>query len=132
MKIKNQWIGILIVSLSLGTGWAIRGQFGHEQGAAWAGGIGALSLVLVSGRTDWYNKLLLITLSAAVGWGAGGMMSYGAIAGNYAQSDNFPNVFYGLMMLLVIGGLYGMIGGGLLGLTLDSTDEKKVKWSSLI
>jgi hypothetical protein len=132
MKIKNQWIGILIVSLSLGTGWAIRGQFGHEQGAAWAGGIGALSLVLVSGRTDWYNKLLLITLSAAVGWGAGGMMSYGAIAGNYAQSDNFPNVFYGLMMLLVIGGLYGMIGGGLLGLTLDSTDEKKVKWSSLM
>jgi len=36
---KNQWIGILIVGLTLGTAWAIRGQFGHEQGAALAGGI---------------------------------------------------------------------------------------------
>ena len=47
---KKQWIGILIVGMSLGTAWAVRGQFGHEQGAAWAGGIGAMSLVLVSGR----------------------------------------------------------------------------------
>jgi hypothetical protein len=132
MKIKTQWISILLVGLSLGTGWAIRGQFGHEQGAAWAGGIGALALVLVSQRKDWYAKTLQITLSAAVGWGAGGIISYGTIAGRYAQSDNFPNVFYGLLMLLIIGGLYGLLGGGLVGLTLDSTKEKQVKWGSLI
>ncbi|MFA5817205.1 MAG: hypothetical protein WC865_16485 [Bacteroidales bacterium] len=132
MKFKIQWIAILIVSLSLGTGWAIRGQFGHEQGAAWAGGIGALALVLVSRRTDWYKKMLLIALSSAVGWGAGGMISYGVIAGSYAQSDNFPNVFYGLIMLFIIGGLYGLLGGGLVGLALDSTTEKKVKWGSLV
>jgi len=44
---KKQWISILIVGMAFGTAWAIRGQFGHEQGAAWAAGVGALALVLV-------------------------------------------------------------------------------------
>lgn len=132
MKFTKQYIGILIVGLILATGHAIRGQFGHEQGAAWAGAMAGLALVLVSGRSDWYKKGLLVALSCAVGWGAGGMISYGQIAGSYAQGDNFINVFYGHSMLFVIGGLYGLIGGGLVGLTLDSTEEKKVRWGSLI
>ncbi len=132
MKKKKQWIGILTVGFALATGPAIRGQFGHEQGAAWAGAMGGLALVLVANRKDWYQKMLLIALTVAVGWGAGGMISYGQIAGGYSQSDNFPNVFYGLSMLFIIGGLYGLLGGGLLGLTLDSTKEKKVKWGALL
>ncbi len=131
MPYKNQWISILIVGMSLGTAWAIRGHFGHEQGAAWAGGIGALALVLVSRRKDWYQKMLSVALASAVGWGAGGMISYGIVVG-YGRSDNFPNAFYGLSMLFVIGGLFGLLGGGLTGLALESSDQKKVKWSSLI
>jgi hypothetical protein len=34
---KKQWIAILIAGMTPGTAWAIRGQFGHEQGTAWAG-----------------------------------------------------------------------------------------------
>jgi hypothetical protein len=132
MKLSKQHIGIIIVGLALATGHAIRGQFGHEQGAAWAGAMGGLALVLVSGRADWYKKMLLVALSMAVGWGAGGMISYGQIAGSYSQSDNFINVFYGHSMLFIIGGLYGLLGGGLVGLTLDSTKEKKVKWGTLL
>jgi hypothetical protein len=128
---KKHWIGILIVGLTMGTAWAIRGQFGHEPGAAWAGGIGALALILVSGRTDWYNKAILITLSSALGWGAGGIISYGIVVG-YGRSTDFLNAAYGLEMLFVIGGLFGLLGGGLLGLTLESSDEKKVKWASLL
>jgi len=132
MKFSKQSIGILIVGLALATGHAIRGQFGHEQGAAWAGAMGGLALVLASGRADWYKKMLLVALSFGIGWGAGGIISYGQIAGSYAQSDNFINVFYGHSMLFVIGGLYGLLGGGLVGLTLDSTADKKVNWGSLI
>lgn len=132
MTKNKQWIGILTVGLALATGHAIRGQFGHEQGAAWAGAMGGLALVLVSNRKDWFQKALLIALALAVGWGAGGMISYGHIAGGYSQSDNFPNVLYGLSMLFIIGGLYGLLGGGLLGLTLDSSKEKPVKWGQLI
>ena len=49
---KSQVFGILIVAMSFGTAWAVRGQFGHEQGAAWAAGIGGGELVLVSRRND--------------------------------------------------------------------------------
>ena len=127
----NSWLSILVVAMSFGTAWAVRGQFGHEQGAAWAAGIGGLALVLVSQRNDWYQRVLSVTLASAVGWGMGGMMSYGQIVG-YGRSDDFANAVYGLLMLFVIGGLYGLIGGGLTGLTLESTREKKVKWAQLM
>jgi hypothetical protein len=128
---KKNWISVLIVGLTFGTAWAVRGQFGHEQGAAWAAGIGALSLVLVSRRRDWYSKILLIALSSAVGWGAGGMISYGKVVG-YGRSVDFPNASYGLLMLFVIGALFGLLGGGFVGLTIGSSDHKRVNWGCLI
>ena len=131
MDLKKQGIGILIVAMSLGTAWAIRGQFGHEQGAAWAGAVGGLALVLVSQRKDWYDKMVLVALASALGWGAGGMISYGMVVG-YGRADNFINAFYGLGMLFVIGALFGLLGGGLVGMVLDSTEKKKVKWGALI
>jgi hypothetical protein len=127
---KNQLITILIVAMTLATAWAIRGQFGHEPGAAWAGAIGGLALVLVSKRKDWYTKIFSVAFASAVGWGAGGMMSYGIVVG-YGRSCSLPDAFYGLLMLFVIGGLYGILGGGLVGLSLDSTNEKRVSWGSL-
>ena len=131
MNLKKQAIGVLIIAMSFGTAWAIRGQFGHEQGAAWAGAIAGLALVMVSQRKDWYDKMILVALASAVGWGAGGMISYGVVVG-YGRADNFINVFYGFGMLFVIGGLFGLLGGGLIGMVLDSTEKKKVKWGSLI
>jgi hypothetical protein len=128
---KNQWLRILIVGLTFGTAWAIRGQFGHEQGAAWAAGIGAMGLVLASGRTDWYRKIIPIALSSAIGWGAGGMISYGKVVG-YGHSTDFMNTSYGLVMLFVIGGLFGLIGGGFVGLSLNSSEKNRVKWAQLI
>ena len=131
METKKIGIPILIVGMALATAWAIRGQFGHEQGAAFAGAIGGLALVMVSGRKDWYNKMMLVALASAVGWGAGGMISYGMVVG-YGFADNFVNAYYGLGMLFVIGGLFGLLGGGLVGLTLDSTKENRVRWGALL
>ncbi len=131
MKKNNVLVACLIMAMAFGTAWAVRGKFGHEQGAAWAGGIGAMALLLVAKRKDWYNNIFKISLAAAFGWGIGGMISYGAVVG-YARADDFVNVYYGLLMLFVIGGLYGFLGGGLFGLTLIDTKETKVNWSTLI
>jgi len=128
---KNKWISVLVVGLTLGTAWAVRGQFGHEQGAALAGGIGAMALVLVAKRNDWHSKMLTIALSSAVGWGAGGMISYGLVVG-YGRSGNLPNALYGLLMLFVIGGLFGLLGGGLTGLSLEGSEKNRVRWGSLL
>lgn len=128
---SNQIVSVLLVAISMGTAWAIRGQFGHEQGAAWAASIGGLALVLASGRPDWYQRAISVTLASAVGWGMGGMISYGQVVG-YGRADNLLNAGYGLLMLFVIGGLFGLIGGGLTGLALESSKENKVNWARLM
>lgn len=131
MKPRPAARAILLVALSLGTAWAVRGKFGHEQGAAWAGAIGAMSVMLAARRDDWYRKAFRITMAAAVGWGISGVMSYGAIVG-YGKGTDFINVFYGFLMLFVLGILYGFIGGGLLGLALLDSRTIRVKWASVL
>jgi hypothetical protein len=81
-------------------------------------------IVIVSKRPDWYAKMLTIALSSAVGWGTGGMISYGIVVG-YGRSISYPNALYGLIMLFLIGGLFGLLGGGLTGLTLESSQTNK-------
>lgn len=130
MQLNRIGINLLIVGMALGTAWAVRGQFGHEQGAAWAGGIGALCILALARRADWDAKLFKATLAAAIGWGLGGMMSYGIVVG-YGNGVDFVNVYYGLAMLFVIGGLYGFIGGGLFGLALSGSRERPVQWLDL-
>lgn len=118
-------------ALAFGTAWAVRGKFGHEQGAAWAGAAGAMALILVSKRSDWYNRLFDIGLAAAFGWGLSGMISYGMVVG-YARADDFLNVDFGLVMLYVIGILYGFLGGGVFALALSDTRDQRVPWAVLI
>jgi hypothetical protein len=128
---KQTWFTILLAGMSLGTAWAIRGQFGHEQGAAWAGGIGGLGIVMLSKRADWYAKAFHLALASAMGWGIGGIISYGIVVG-YGRGLEFGNVYYGFLMLFLIGALFGLIGGGLFGLTLASSRERPVNWPQLI
>jgi len=131
MKNKQLSFAMLMVGMALGTAWAIRGQFGHEHGAAWAGAIGSLSVLLVAKRTDWYANAFAATLAGAIGWGLGGLARYGSVVG-YGRGIEFVNVYYGLLMLFVIGGLYGFVGGGLFGLALENSAAKPVKWHEVI
>lgn len=128
---KGLLANLIIVGMSLGTAWAIRGQFGHEQGAAWAGAVGSICILLVAKRADWYAKLFKATLGGAIGWGLGGIMSYGVVVG-YGHGSGFVNVYYGFLMLFVIGGLYGFMGGGLFGLVLSDSKKNPVKWPLLV
>lgn len=131
MMNKSFLLTLVVAGMSLATAWAIRGQFGHVQGASWAGGIGGLSIVLLSGRKDWYQKAFQLALASAAGWGIGGIISYGIVVG-YGRGIEFGNVYYGLLMLFVIGALFGLLGGGLFGLMLADRSEKPVKWHRLI
>lgn len=125
------YLKLLLVGMALATAWAVRGQFGHEHGAAWAGAVGVITVIALSGQKNWYRRLPAIAAIGAVGWGAGGMMSYGQIVG-YGKGLDFLNVSYGLLCLFLIGGLYGFLGGGLTGLSLEASDEKKPDWGSLL
>lgn len=128
---NRKLFSLLFIGVTMGLAWAMRGHFGHEWGASWSGAIGVLSVLLISNRRDWNRKALVLIALSAIGWGAGGMMSYGLIVG-YCRSTSFLNAFYGYTMLAVVGGLYGFIGGGLFGLGLESTSNKKTDWPRLV
>ena len=49
------WQMVLLCGLSVCVGWGIRGNFGHEYGAALAGALGAMAIALLSGREDWWR-----------------------------------------------------------------------------
>ena len=51
------WMFVLLTGLSVSIGWGIRGQFGHEYGAALAGALGAMVVALLSGREDWHQRV---------------------------------------------------------------------------
>lgn len=131
MNNRQLLIASLLAGMSLGTAWAIRGQFGHVYGAAWAGAFIALIIVLLAKRPDWYPKAISLAFASAAGWGIGGIISYGVVVG-YGRGTDFGNVYYGLLMLFVIGGLFGLLGGGLFGLVLADRPTKPVKWPQLI
>ncbi len=131
MKTKNLLPSLVITGAALGTAWAVRGQFGHEHGAAWAGAIGCLTVLLLANRKDWWPHALTATVAGGLGWGIGGIMSYGRVVG-YGRSIDFGNVYYGLLSLFVIGALYGCIGGGLFGIALSEFKKKSVPWHRLI
>ncbi|MBS1611152.1 MAG: hypothetical protein JSS70_20850 [Bacteroidetes bacterium] len=121
---------MLPTAIALGTAWAARGQIGHEYGATWAAAIGIFTIIALSGREDWMARFPVVVALGAIAWGAGGMISYGKVVG-YGHTPDFLNTSYGLVMLMVIGSLYGFIGGGITGLTLESTTEKKIDWAGL-
>lgn len=131
MKNTSLWKACLLTGISLGTAWAIRGHFGHEQGATWAGAIGVLALLVVANRADWFSRTFRILLAGAIGWGIGGIMSYGLLVG-YGHATDYLNASYGLLMLFVVGALHGYLGGGLVGLALSENEINKIDWSRLI
>ncbi len=101
---------VLLCSLSLCLGWGIRGNFGHEYGAALAGALAAMAIVLLSGREDWWRYIHYFALFGAIGWSFGGSMSYMMVVG-YTHSSHTPTVLYGFANLFVIGFLWAALGG---------------------
>ncbi len=129
--VMNRKMMMMSAGLVLGLGWALRGHFGHQWGASWAGMLLSLVVLAMANRADWTARMPIIAALGTLGWAVGGTMSYGIIVG-YGRGTGFPDVYYGLVMLSVVGFLWGAVGGGFLGLGLETTAEKRPDWISLI
>ncbi len=100
---------LLTAGLSLSIGWGIRGNFGHQHGAAFAGCLGAICVCLLSGRQDWHNKVLYFAFFGSIGWGFGATISYMQVIG-YTESGHLPSQLYGYGCLFLIGFLWAALG----------------------
>lgn len=123
MTLEAIWPALLLGALTLSLGWGVRGNFGHESGAALPGALAAMALVLASGRPDWMERIHLIALAAALGWSIGGSMSYMQVVG-YTHSGHTPTVLYGFANLFAIGFLWAFPGGIGFGLAASLPAEQ--------
>lgn len=105
-----RWRMLLLVGLSLSIGWGIRGNFGHEWGAAIPGALAAMAAVLLSQRDDWMRRIAYFGMFGAIGWSFGGSISYMQVIG-YTHSGHSLSVWYGFVCLFLIGFLWGAGGG---------------------
>jgi hypothetical protein len=77
----------------------------------------ALFLAMISGRPDWWRRIAIFGLAGAIGWAFGGQSSYGFLVG-YTVSDSFPDILYGYASFVLVGGMWGAIGGAILGMAI--------------
>ncbi len=107
---SHLWMFILLTGLSVSIGWGIRGQFGHEYGAALAGAIGGMAIALASGRPDWLRRIPFFSVLGAIGFAFGGSMSYMKDIW-YAHSSDPATVLYGFACIFTIGFLWAAPAG---------------------
>src|SRR5580700_11295444 len=108
--LTGRWRMLLLVGLSLSIGWGIRGNFGHEWGAALPGALAAMASVLLSRREDWLRRIAYFAMFGAIGWSFGGSMAYMVVIA-FTHSGDSASVLYGFLCLCIIGFLWGAIGG---------------------
>jgi hypothetical protein len=101
---------IYLIALSLSIGWGIRGNFGHEYGAEFAGCLAAITVALLSGREDWRNRIPYFAFFGALGWGFGASQSYMQVL-SYTESGHALTQWYGYMAVFLIGFMWAALGG---------------------
>lgn len=110
-------MSVLIAALVMAMGWNIRGRYGHCTGAMMPGALLAMFVAISSARPDWWRRTAILGLAGAIGWAFGGQSSYGLLVG-YTATDSFADILYGYSAFVLVGAMWGAIGGGLLGIAL--------------
>lgn len=100
---------LAVVALSMALAWGLRGQHGHERGAAIAGAMAGLSLAAVTGGPRWIGAAVI----GSIGFAIGGSLSYGRFI-----SLAFEGSTEAILSLGLIGFAWGGLGSLCLGLGL--------------
>lgn len=128
-------VAVLLTSMAAGTGWGIRGQYGHETGAMIAGTLAALTLVLlfVPGAVSLTGARAAAMMATAIG--IGGSMTYGQTVGLSHDHEIIGNAaawWWGMLGLFVKGGVWIGFGGLLLGMGLGGNRYRSLETGLLL
>lgn len=114
-------LSVVLTALAAGTGWGIRGQYGHETGAMIAGTLASLTLVLLFVPRSRSLNGIRAAAMMAIAIGVGGSMTYGQTVGLTHDQDvvgNFDAWKWGMLGLALKGGVWIGFGGLFLGMGL--------------
>jgi len=113
---------MVLTAMAAGTGWGIRGQYGHETGAMIAGTLASLTLVMLFvPRASSLSALRAAAMMTAA-IGIGGSMTYGQTVGlthDHELVGNKVACAWGMLGLFIKGGVWIGFGGILLGMGLS-------------
>ena len=126
---------VVLTALAAGTGWGIRGQYGHETGAMIAGTLAALTLVLlfVPHALSIRGARAAAMMAAAIG--IGGSMTYGQTVGLSHDHEIIGNVAawrWGMLGLFFKGGVWIGFGGLFLGMGLGGRRYRSLEMTFLL
>jgi hypothetical protein len=117
---RQAWVFIAFPAVAMLLGWGLRGYIGGGPfGALIPGVYVALSLCLLLGYSA--EAAAMAALFGAVGIGYGGDMTYGQTLGFLRHPQT---VYWGLLGCLVKGGVWGLLGGAVLGVGLTRGQYK--------
>ncbi len=123
--------GILLTGLAMAIGWGIRGNFGHQYGAAFAGCLGSITMCLLSGREDWKNKVLYFAFFGSIGWGFGATISYMQVI-SYCESGQIATQYFGYTCLFIIGFIWASLGVAGTAIVAAAEPEKLMRLFKVI
>lgn len=121
------WQIKLLTGLSVSICWGVRGQFGHEYGAALAGAIGGMTIALLSGREDWRARIHYFAFLGAVGFGFGGAMSYMKTIAYTHSSDSLTSL-YGFACVFLLGLIWAAPAGAGIAVAAYFSREELTKF----
>ena len=108
-KVPFRWRELVTVVLAVALAWGLRGQHGHEKGAAVAGAMIGLSLAAVTEGAAWIGAAVIGSLAFAIG----GALSYGRFV-----EPAYRGSWEAIGSLALIGFSWGGLGALGLGLGL--------------
>jgi hypothetical protein len=118
---------VLLVGISLSIGWGIRGNFGHEYGAEFAGCLAAISVALLSGREDWRRRVAYFAFFGALGWGFGASQSYMQVL-SYTDSGHALSQGYGYAAVFFIGFMWAALGAAGTAFAAVASESRLIKF----
>ena len=128
-------IAVVLTALAAGTGWGIRGQYGHESGAMLAGALASLTLVMLFVPAASSLGAARAAAMMTVAIGIGGSMTYGSTVGlthDQPVIGNSSAYWWGMLGLFIKGGLWIGFGGVLLGMGLGGKRYRPLEIAMLM
>ena len=109
-------ITVILGAVMMSFAWPLRGQFGHEWGAAVTGGMAAALLTVLLAYGSWRRVLAQAVFFGTLGFVLGGEnIAYGQLIDDILLQPTLAAAFPQLLLVLFIGATWGAIAALYLG-----------------